>query len=418
MTNMQHIPVLILGAGITGLSIAHHLEETHTEYLVIEKEDSVGGMIRNVIDDDKIFSTSGHWLHFRNPRNRAFFESRVPLVWKIRDAVVRINDEDVAYPFQLGFTRMKDKKLSTQILTDFKKARQNISFTDMKSTNFEDFLLKRYGRTACEVFFFPYNRKLYGDLKLLSATSMGRFFPDVELQDIQNFANNPAAVGYNAEIGHPASKRFGDILNALRYDKNRVLLDTNIYLIDFDARIVKAGDRMIKYDKLVSTIPLKTLLTISGDISAAQKLEAASLRVFNVVVSSRVLDGKDWIYFSSPQFPFFRVGSYSNFFGDEKNTRLYVECPLAVDEYEVRRGLIDARIINSDDDILYMRDIQLIDAYNIINSESIRIADVTQKALANAGVLLAGRYGRWDYLSVEDCFEEGKKVAAELTNEC
>lgn len=409
-TNDKHVDVLILGAGMTGLSVAHFLGDR--DYMIIEKEDSIGGMIRDVIynkgqSGELIFSTSGHWLHFKNQKNKEFFESKVPITWKARNSKIFLRGEFIEQPFQLNFPFLKDRELANKMLKEMViSSTQN----DGSYKNFKEMLEKKYGKTACKSFFFPYNEKLYGDLNSLDITSMGRFFPEVSVDEVFDniIKGKQQATGYNTMMGHPTSKKFGDILNALYFNKERLRLSTKVVSIDLQARCVETAYDKIFYNKLVTTIPFKTFLKLIGREMDSEKLKASSLRVFNVAVKkSNALWGYDWVYYPGKEFPFFRVGSYSNFFNENKS-RLYVECPaLVVDTEEVINGLISAGIVSSKYDIDEIHSISLSESYNIVSPESISLV----KRFNDPNVLLAGRYGTWGYFSVEDCFEEGRRVA-------
>ena len=54
---------LIIGAGITGLSYAAY---TNNDYIVIEKDDQVGGYCRTIKQDGFVWDYSGHFFHFQD----------------------------------------------------------------------------------------------------------------------------------------------------------------------------------------------------------------------------------------------------------------------------------------------------------------------------------------------------------------
>ena len=60
--------VLIIGAGLAGLSTALHFEG---ESLIVEAEDWVGGKARSEQIDGFTFDVTGHWLHLRDPGIRS-----------------------------------------------------------------------------------------------------------------------------------------------------------------------------------------------------------------------------------------------------------------------------------------------------------------------------------------------------------
>ncbi len=60
----MHVKTLILGGGLTGLSTAYHLEKSgQSDYLVLEKEHTPGGLCRSIFKKGFTFDFSGHLLH-------------------------------------------------------------------------------------------------------------------------------------------------------------------------------------------------------------------------------------------------------------------------------------------------------------------------------------------------------------------
>jgi len=59
------VDILILGAGVTGLSLGSFLEGR--DYLILEKEDSPGGYCKTTIQDGFVWDYSGHFFHFSDP---------------------------------------------------------------------------------------------------------------------------------------------------------------------------------------------------------------------------------------------------------------------------------------------------------------------------------------------------------------
>src|SRR5688500_12526690 len=58
-------PVVVLGAGLTGLSTAYHLGKPT---LLVERAEEVGGHARSERWNGHTFDVTGHWLHLRDSR--------------------------------------------------------------------------------------------------------------------------------------------------------------------------------------------------------------------------------------------------------------------------------------------------------------------------------------------------------------
>ena len=68
---MRKVKYLILGAGISGLTLANYLKDE--DYLILEKEKEYGGYCRTIIDGDFIWDYAGHFFHFKTEEFKKFF---------------------------------------------------------------------------------------------------------------------------------------------------------------------------------------------------------------------------------------------------------------------------------------------------------------------------------------------------------
>ncbi len=70
--------VVIIGAGLTGLSTAYHLEQLgFFDYVIFEKEPEIGGLCRSVTNNGFTFDYTGHLLHINDPYVKILIEKLV-----------------------------------------------------------------------------------------------------------------------------------------------------------------------------------------------------------------------------------------------------------------------------------------------------------------------------------------------------
>src|SRR5207248_3393620 len=70
--------VVILGAGLTGLSTAYHLEKRgFFDYLLFEQEATPGGLCRSVVTNGFTFDFTGHLLHASDAYFRSFLADTI-----------------------------------------------------------------------------------------------------------------------------------------------------------------------------------------------------------------------------------------------------------------------------------------------------------------------------------------------------
>ena len=72
---MENRDTIIIGAGLTGLSAALHSER---DYLVLERDQRVGGLTRTEDIEGFLFNHTGHWLHLRNDRVKKLWTASSP----------------------------------------------------------------------------------------------------------------------------------------------------------------------------------------------------------------------------------------------------------------------------------------------------------------------------------------------------
>jgi UDP-galactopyranose mutase len=92
-------PVLIVGAGPTGLSAAYHLG---SDALLIEQNDRIGGWCRSVVHDGFVFDYAGHIMFSNEPYVHELYKILLGdnVHWQDREAWVYSKKTFTRYPFQ------------------------------------------------------------------------------------------------------------------------------------------------------------------------------------------------------------------------------------------------------------------------------------------------------------------------------
>ena len=92
-------PVLVLGAGPTGLSAAYHLG---ADALLIEANDTVGGWCRSIVDKGFTFDMAGHIMFSNDPYVHEMYSVLLGdnVHWQDREAWIYSKEVYTRYPFQ------------------------------------------------------------------------------------------------------------------------------------------------------------------------------------------------------------------------------------------------------------------------------------------------------------------------------
>lgn len=154
--------IAIIGAGVSGLTCARLLQKRF-EVRVFEKESKVGGLIRCERVNGSLFHIcGGHVFNTKNQRVMNWFWS---VFNKERDfvktnrnsAVCLSNGAFVDYPIENHVYQLS-AELQKSFYADVEQMIRN---PPAEPTNFGDFLEKRFGRTLYDLYFKPYNAKVW-----------------------------------------------------------------------------------------------------------------------------------------------------------------------------------------------------------------------------------------------------------------
>ncbi|MFA5858326.1 MAG: FAD-dependent oxidoreductase [Elusimicrobiota bacterium] len=430
--------VVILGAGLTGLSTAYALH-ANNDCIVFEKEKTYGGLCRSVNINGFKFDFTGHLLHFKNQEVRKFVTNIVSsgLVSHRRNSWVHMCGKYTPAPFQVNTFG-----LPAEIVRDCVMGYVDTLFNRSKSghevRSFYDWSIKYFGKGISRHFMFPYNTKLWRiNPKLMSPEGVGNYVPKTSLEDILTGAltdQSKNSKGYNADFYYPKRGGIQSLVDGFAARvRDKISFSDEVLSIDCNNKTVllsKSG--WVKYNTLVSTIPLPEFVRRIKDapgeiVNAGKALRSTKVLCINIGVARNISD-KHWIYFPEDKYNYYRVGFQNNFSVDvvpNKNySSLYVEVAFHQDERintekhvkDAVDGLIIAGIIRPSDKIVVLQAVIIPYAYVVYDFNRGRAVAKIQKYLNRKSIHSVGRYGAWEYSAMEDAIIHGQKVAGMIVN--
>lgn len=121
------VKYLILGAGISGLAFASKLE---SDYAIIEKEATPGGLCRTFYQDGFTWDFAGHFFHFKNNESKKYFSAVLGdenCYKHNKNTSIFYHGKMIDYPFQKIFINWTRKNLLIVYMTCIlKRKRKNI----------------------------------------------------------------------------------------------------------------------------------------------------------------------------------------------------------------------------------------------------------------------------------------------------
>jgi UDP-galactopyranose mutase len=472
-------PAVIVGAGPTGLSAAFHLG---ADALLLEQNDRVGGWCRSVEVNGFTFDYAGHIMF----SNEQYVHDMYKLLlgenvhWQDREAWIYSKNVYTRYPFQgalyglpapvitecivgaiearFGSLAAKpDSKANGKPKKDactpgtlkdccadgILEAEVPLATLHTAGTesapprNFEEFIYRVWGAGIAKHFAIPYNRKLWTvPLSEMETSWLGGRVPMPDLEEMIEGALRPIPrpMGPNARFGYPLRGGFQALMDAfLDHLKGELRLNTRVVSVSPSRRTLTLHDgREIRYEQLISTMPLPALVRAMGH-EAPEKIRAAcarlrhvSVRCVHLGVGRPNLTEKHWIYYPEDTV-FHRVfvqGNASPHCNPPGGFGLTCEItyspykPLPVEGEElIRRCIEDCRRVGlfaPEDPVWATAQCDLPYAYVVYDHARAETIGLIREWMEQSGILLAGRYSEWEYYNSDHAFIAGKNAAAQV----
>ncbi len=430
---MSDPAVIIIGAGLAGLSAAGALDRAGVKFVVLERESRVGGLCRTEMVDGFTFDYTGHLLHLRPGAMKNFVMARIGdlLVEHERRASVFLADTFVPYPIQANFGVLPPPMVS-RCIDGFRSSRSTTVSEDMV---FTQWARAQFGEGLAQLFMVPYNRKLYIhplEEMDVSWTSWSIPRPSDEEMEAAARGKSSGTYGYNVTFFYPREGGI-DILPGMLAEglDDRILTSTEVVKVDaVDRTVTLGGGETIAFEKLISTMPLPELLRVTSGLPAAVASTAGRLRHSSVTAFCLGFDGpalrdEHWIYFPEPAFPFYRAGYFSNIssgLAPEGTCALYVEAAHRADERPDTGRLLEKCLEGLRSSGLVPPRGQPISSLTLSMPYAYVFHDRYRKEslpgllgfLKDRSIHSIGRYGAWEYSAMQDAMEQGVRVAAEI----
>jgi protoporphyrinogen oxidase len=430
--------IMVVGGGISGLTAARTIREMGSDCLLLEQCPTLGGLTRTVEIGNFCFDYTGHFLHlsrYRTPADIPFanLDNRD---WQqiTRRSCCYVADKLIDAPIQYNLAQLPPDTLRHCV--DSYDARPTMA--DFPVT-FRDYIIRGFGQYLADLFLIPQNEKTMAvSLDCLSSNAVKRFFPPPN-DDLVRAGMRGERSGqgqYNSTFWYPTTGGIGALVDGLSAGLPGVLTNQQVVALDLAGReiLTRSGERFC-WDYMFTSMPLKMLCQLSNDpdiTAAAGELSHSSTISFNIGIRGSLpeqFDGVHWIYVPDRTIPFYRVGFYSNISQrtcTPGHSALYVEVGVPgeqVDNQDLIKDL-QPRVIASLEEMGWLdsRDIECVaihvlrHAYVHHTSRCEHLLAAIMERLQKYNIHPIGRYGLWDYTSMEDSMESARSTVTEVLN--
>jgi protoporphyrinogen oxidase len=419
MTNTQCI---IIGAGVSGLSTAKQLQSKGIDCIVLEKASKPGGLIKcDVVNGHLFHRVGGHvfntrvenvskWFWEQFDKNNEFLSAK-------RMAGIYIFEKFLGYPFENNLYQL-DPMLTTTIINEIldleKTANQTVP------NNFEDFLKSNFGTTLYNVYFKPYNQKIWKtDLSKVSLPWLEGKLPMPNYRDIvmSNILRREESNMVHSHFFYPKQ-------NGSQFIADRLAQGLNIAYDQPANRIERIKDKWVvngafSADWLVYTGDIRRLSLLMEGIPNHLQSQMHTLRGLNSNGTSNLLCETDdtphsWLYLPEANTEAHRIIYTGNFSPNNQPAEGRKSCTV---EFSGETTLADMKKALGN----LPGNLQAIDYNYEPNSYVIQQHGDRERInqlktdLAPLKMVLCGRFAEWEYHNMDKAIESAMGITANIT---
>ncbi len=416
--------IAVVGAGISGLSVAHFLKEKKYDVTVYEKESMPGGLIRCLRIDGSLFHTCGG--HVFNSKCEdvlnwfwSFFNQKEEFQKAERKSVVSMETgKMIPYPIE-NHVYLFDHETQKSIIRDMLSISQAGERT---FESFEDFLKGRFGDTLYKLYFKPYNEKVWRrNLKQVPLLWLKDKLPMPTVEDV--ILNN---------INHIEEKQF--VHSSFYYEKNdgsqfianRLAEGLNIkYNEEIDCLSNVNGQWMLKgeyYDKIVFCGNIKQLPELIKDTDCIENYqqEISNLEYHGTTAVFCEIDKNSfsWIYQPSRKHDSHRIICTGNFAISNNGISVPTERITATIEFtdEISKEDILKNLERIPFHPQYITHQYNRYTYPIQDDNTRNIIKGLKNELAKRNFFFTGRFADWEYYNMDAAIKAAMNTLETIEN--
>lgn len=410
--------VLIIGGGISGLSVAHCLKDRYN-VKVLEKESRAGGLIKCDYVNGNLYHLVGG--HVFNSRRKdvldwfwQFFDKDKEFVKASRNAIISMADGRlVGYPIE-NHMYMLDEQMMKSFIDDL----MLIKSRKIDPQNFEEFLRGRFGETLYQNYFQSYNEKIWRkDLRNVSLSWLEGKLPMPTVEDMiyNNFNRQEERSMVHSSFYY--AKKNGSQFLADRLAEN-LNISYNSEVKNLNRKNGKWQVNDEEWDKIIFCGNIKNFPAMIGDsfditafLKAIEELESHGTTSVLCEISDNPYS---WIYMPSKEHLSHRIictGNFSEANNAKGKTSGVIEFTDYISKEDIDRNL--SRIPFSPK---YLAHTYTQYTYPVQNVMTREMLNSLKKTTESNGIYLLGRFAEWEYYNMDAAVGAALDLSEKLKN--
>jgi protoporphyrinogen oxidase len=449
--------ILILGAGLAGLSVSYHAGHEHCT--ILEKNDHAFGHISTEKINGFTWDEGPHVSFTSNEYVKELFKDSVGnqlLEYEVKVANY-FNGSWIDHPAQSNLYQVSEP-LRSECIKSYMETQSATNEDPKLPDNYAQWLEYSFGEVFAKNFPFLYTRKYWTiDPEKLGIDWVGTRVFQPKREEILKGSLGPLGkeTHYIKEVRYPLTGGYQQFANKLA-EGARIELNKEVVKVDLQKKEVTTRDgKIYPYKKLVNTLPLPIFVglcvqAVSEMKEAATRLSCSQILIVNITAPHTTRRPENWIYVydedmlstrinfterlspkNAPEgFTGVQVEVYASKF--KPFTKKPDEIGQQVLEEVIKMGLIDCDVKQEVEVILkevpwanVIFTNETTDLLNAIwkgfeewglNREFDDTHPLTDWQLKNSktnnfgSLIMAGRFGQWKYYWTDDCVLRGEII--------
>ena len=408
----------IIGSGISGASFGHMAKSSKDfECTLFERNKKPGGLIRcKEINGALYHLTGGHVFNSKSEEVLnwfwSIFDKRDFLLAK-RHATIKTKYGLIEYPIENNLNILPED-IVEKIITEILETSENF-----KPKNFKEFLSSRFGSTLCDLYFFPYNEKIWKiDLAEIPLEWLEGKLPMPNKKDIflSNIKNKKESEMVHSTFYYPKKGGSQFIIDHLLTDQ-KVISSYEIKSIEFlENKIVLNQEH--KFDKIIFTGNVKELPGIIRSSNNKIKTLLKNVQGLRSNGTTNVFcecgdEISSWQYLPNPKIKSHRIIFTGNF--SKANNGIYNNTCVVEFSGELSSNQIQEEIskMKCNLNIIDFRYTPF--SYVIQDNESRKIINELKSILSLNNMYLHGRFAEWEYKNMDTCILDSINLIKQIT---
>lgn len=409
--------IAIIGAGISGLSVGQ-LQKGKHDVTLFEADERPGGLVKcDRVEGHLFHRTGGHVFNTKRQEVLdffwSFFDKENEFVLSDRNSVVAMpRGEWVPYPIENHVYKL-DEAIVQSFIVDLLLLHDQQGKSEPK--NFEEFLSNRFGKTLYELYFRPYNEKVWR--RDLSKVPMSWLEGKLPMPTVEEMLYNNIKQVEEKQFVH--SRFYYAKQDGSQFLVNRLSEGLNILCNHAIKSLEQQSDGRWKvdgelFDKVVFCGNIKCLPSILPILTEAEKSQIEALESHGTTTVLCEVDENpySWIYLPSREYDSHRIICTGNF-SPTNRANGKMSATIEFTDYKSESEIVE-QLKRLPLHPKYLAHHYEKYTYPIQDMETRKNIQLMRQRLASKHLYLCGRFAEWEYYNMDVAMASAISLSKEL----